>query len=222
MNSIRDCYTYHLQLSVNLKSVNTRLEYLCFLPVNVEWWNWVISESKQEKRKIKFAMRNLILDTAFDRGSSLRWKHRTTSYILLCIHIRPPRLSIYRSAVQCARVRARVCVTIFNLATICKHDATRRSANNSQGEFTRRRNPRSTSLLVIAYDSHRALCSSTYVRFSLLSFPPSIVLSYAPFRSPSVFHQFTVLSIRVQYCSTMETSNIFPSLSPRSENNNSV
>ena len=78
---------------------------------------------------------------------------------------------------------ARVCVTIFNLATICKHDATRRSANNSQGEFTRRRNPRSTSLLVIAYDSHRALCSSTYVRFSLLSFPPSIVLSYAPFRS---------------------------------------
>lgn len=219
MNSIRDCYTYHLQLSVNLKSVNTRLEYLCFLPVNVEWWNWVISESKQEKRKIKFAMRNLILDTAFDRGSSLRWKLRTASYVLLVYTYSSSavvHLSIDRAT--CARV----CVTIFNLATICKHDATRRSANNSQGEFTRRRNPRSTSLLVIAYDSHRALCSSTYVRFSLLSFPPSIVLSYAPFRSPSVFHQFTVLSIRVQYCSTMETSNIFPSLSPRSENNNSV
>lgn len=140
---------------------------------------WIKARKEKE-----FAMRNLILDTAFDRGSSrLRWKLRTASYVLLCIHIRPPRLSIYRSAVQCARVRARVCVTIFNLATICKHDATRRSANNSQGEFTRRRNPRSTSLLVIAYDSRRALCSSTYVRFSLLSFPPSIVLSYAPFRS---------------------------------------
>lgn len=140
---------------------------------------WI--KAGKEENKIRYLI--LERDTAFDRGSSLRWKHRTTSYILLCIHIRPPRLSIYRSAVQRARARARVCVTIFNLATICKHDATRRSANNSQGEFTRRRNPRSTSLLVIAYDSHRALCSSTYVRFSLLSFPPSIVLSYAPFRS---------------------------------------
>lgn len=176
---------------------------------------WI--KAGKEENKIRYLI--LERDTAFDRGSSLQWKLRTASYVLLVYTYSSSavvHLSIDRAT--CARV----CVTIFNLATICKHDATRRSANNSQGEFTRRRNPRSTSLLVIAYDSHRALCSSTYVRFSLLSFPPSIVLSYAPFHCPSVFHQFTVLSIRVQYCSTMETSNIFPSLSPRSENNNSV
>ena len=113
---------------------------------------------------------------------------------------------------------ARACVTIFNFATICKRRNTDRPIILK--ERTCRRNPRSTSLFVIAYDRRCALYSSTSVRFSLLSLPPSIVLSYAPFRSPSVFHQFTVLSIRVQYYSVamIETSNIFPSISL--ENNN--
>ena len=119
------------------------------------------------------------------------------------------RLSIGRTT--CARARA--CVTIFNFATICKRRNTDRPIILK--ERTCRRNPRSTSLFVIAYDRRCALYSSTSVRFSLLSLPPSIVLSYAPFRSPSVFHQFTVLSIPVQYCpmAMIETSNIFPSIS---------